>query len=275
MTKVYQRAGRAGRDGTPGATFLLICESKLIGDRTIKSGPRKKNGDNVEIQQKLTGSERRGNLNAGLWELINTPGGGCIRDIGLKQFNAIDQAKSNRPHNDRCCSNCHKHLAISTDRLAKLVLEEHVWKNRVPWLKQTFTDWRRCKALEVLPVWLQSQPGYFMLDSELDALSVKAYKVTSEADLRRVIKNGWADIHEYALEILDILQRCRNMPFRRGFAVHDAWSAGLGKKSATESVRNRKIDTDKGSENNRMTDSQTLVEPETSRMSAEVLATDS
>ena len=269
MTKVYQRGGRAGRDGTPGATFVIICEPKLIGDRSVRSRSKKKDKDDVEIQPaKLTDSERRGNLNTGLWELINTPDGACIRDIGLKHFNAIDQATSSRPHNDRCCSNCNKHLAISTERHEKLVIQELSWRNRMPWLKQAFIDWRQRKALEVLPVWLQAQPDYFMSSSVLNTLSLKAFPATSEADLRKTIKNGWADLHEYASEILDILHCCREMPYKRGFPVFDAWSAGIGKKSAAESARKRRIEAHEGAEGNIMSVNRRLVEPKDSHMDA-------
>lgn len=239
MTKIYQRGGRAGRNGVPGAMFLVICEPRLIGDRSLKRSSQPKNNSDNEIQSRLTDAERRGRLSTGLWELINARDGQCLREIGLNHFDAVDKARHSRATNDRCCSNCQPHLTINTEMHRQLIVEEHKWKSMTPWLRSALTKWRQIRLSELSSVWLQSSPEYFMSDRILNALATKGYPARSELDLRRITDNEWGCLSEYGPDLLQIFQRCRDIPFTRGSETFEAWTAGLGKRSALSAATKR------------------------------------
>lgn len=214
MSKLYQRLGRAMRNGSGLTSFLRIYQPSLVGPRSNKvlkrnqhdSGASGKILEDSEGKTKNNdkGATRRANLSLGLWEMINAPGQVCVRNVGLQHFSARDASASSRPPSDRCCSSCHPELAVELKTPPKLETKDWEDARRAPWIQHHLIVWREQKMLAVLSVRWHDKPSYNMPESVLQLLAQRASKAKSIESLRRVIGNGWPQLRQYWQEILAI-----------------------------------------------------------------------
>lgn len=157
---MWQRGGRASRDGQDGEIILLIDEW-VEGPRTSPPSIRKGRRSNWQSSRnsqlpdeamsaeeqnktrKLTLPERRGNLPNFWYMLANEPG--CLRSRFLDHF---DEPQEFRMHirKDRCCSNC------NPDRQLGKLDKHYLYAERGNSLNA-----RRKKVLELITTWAEDQ----------------------------------------------------------------------------------------------------------------------
>jgi len=150
---IWQRGGRASRDGQDGEVILLIDEW-VEGPRTSPPSIRK-GRQNSQLQdeatlveeqntaKKLSLPERRGNLPNFWYTLSNEPG--CLRIQFLDHF---DEPQEFRMHirKDRCCSNCNPDRQLG--KLDKHYLYAECGSS---------LNARRKKVLDLITTWAENQ----------------------------------------------------------------------------------------------------------------------
>jgi hypothetical protein len=214
---MWQRGGRASRDGQDGEIILLVDEW-VEGSRTappsIQKG-RQINGQSSQDSQlldeatsaekqnkmrKLTLSERRGKLPNFWYMLANDPG--CLRARFLDHF---DEPQEFRIHirKDRCCSHCNPDLQLGK-------LDNHyLYCERGNSLSA-----RRKKVLGLVTTWAEDQvsaafpnPSFqltvhcFISADQLTQLAKDAHVIMNLDDLRKAL-GSWRFFQNYGVELL-------------------------------------------------------------------------
>jgi hypothetical protein len=207
---MWQRGGRASRDGQDGEIILLIDEW-VEGPRTdppsIQKSRQNSQPQDADISaekenkiRKLTLPERRGTLSSFWYMLANEPS--CLRAPFLDHF---DEPQEFRVHirKDRCCSNCNPDF-----RLGKLD-SHYLYCERGNSLNA-----RRKMVLELITTWAEDQvsaafpnPSFqptvncFISADQLTQLAKNAHVITNLDDLHKAL-GSWRFFQNYGTELL-------------------------------------------------------------------------
>ena len=217
---MWQRGGRASRDGQDGEIILLVDEwvegprtTPPSTDSTQKSC--QSNGQSSQHPQPLDGAllvekqdkirqltlpERRGKLPNFWYMLTNEPG--CLRARFLDHF---DEPQEFRIHirRDRCCSNCNPNLQLGK-------LDNHYLYCE----RGNSLNTGRKKVLELITTWAADQvsaafpnPSFqptvycFISADQLTQLAKDAHVITNLDDLHKAL-GSWRFFQNYGVELL-------------------------------------------------------------------------
>jgi hypothetical protein len=214
---MWQRGGRAGRDGQDGEIILLI-DDWVEGPRTDSPSIRKGRQSNRQSSQnsqpldeamlaeeqnkvrKLALPERRGKLTNFWYLFANEPS--CLRGQHLDHF---DEPHEFRIHirEDRCCSNCNAELQLGK-------LDNHYLYGE----RGNSLNARRKKVLELITTWAENQvsaafpnPSFkptvycFISADQLTQLAKDAHVITDLDKLNKALRS-WRFFQTHGAELL-------------------------------------------------------------------------
>jgi superfamily II DNA helicase RecQ len=240
---MWQRGGRASRDGQDGE-IILLTDDWVKGPRTrpqsIQKDCRSNRRSNqnsqpldeailAEVQnesRKLTLPERRGNLSNFWYALTNEPG--CLRARFLDHF---DEPQELRTHirKDRCCSNC------NPDRQLGKLDNHYLYSERGNGLNA-----RRKKVLELVTTWAENQvsaafpnPSFrpvvdcFISADQLTQLAKDAHLITNLDELHKAL-GSWGFFQAHGAELLANLRTAHH-------AAGEAITQASGSRTQTSS----------------------------------------
>jgi hypothetical protein len=218
---MWQRGGRAGRDGQDGEIILLV-DDWVEGPRTtplsIQKGRQSNRQSSQNLQsldeailaeeqnkiRKLTLPERRSNLPNFWYMLANEPS--CLRVRFLDHF---DEPQEFRIYirKDRCCSNCNPNLQLGK-------LDNHYLYSE----RGNSLNARRKKVLELITTWAKNQvstafpnPSFqptvycFISADQLTQLAKDAHVITNLDKLHKAL-GSWRFFQTYGVELFTNLR---------------------------------------------------------------------
>lgn len=221
---LWQRGGRASRDGLDGEMILLIDEwvkgprstpitnhkNKSNGSKSLASSQRNDNPDSGEGEdmgrqiQKLTDDQRRGKMPEFWYNLSNT--NDCLRAQFLDHFNELDEYRAGI-RKDRCCSNCNREYQLGKLDQFYLYSERGIgWTSRSRKVLKHINDWSK----EQLPLLFPNRSFIPVIDCVLshdqrEELAKNAHQILSLDDLRTIV-GPWRFFDTHGKSLFDILR---------------------------------------------------------------------
>lgn len=172
IQRLYQRMGRAMRCGQRKAKFILMHQPWCLGERSkqpvqrIENQPSRVSSatepENVDpdlsdsstltytqpSSQQKTASDRRRDMPARLYEVINAAPSQCIRVVGLQFFDDVTYSQAiDKP--EPSCSNCDRASQYNITPHSILKHQGTTDSLRRPWFRKALSDWR-CAAAAVV-----------------------------------------------------------------------------------------------------------------------------
>lgn len=234
IQRLYQRMGRAMRCGQKKATFILMHQSWCLGERSKQPVQRIKNQPSrvssatepqvvdpdlsdsstlnctQPLPQTRTASDRRRDMSAGLYEIINADPSQCIRIVGLQFFDDITYSQTvDKPK--PCCSNCDPASRYDTTPHPKLKPQGTADPLRRPWFRKALSDWRSAVAAAVSEECGFAAPASLVMpDQYMDLLTRWASDIRDRDSMLR-FAGPWSEMATYCAEVLEILHEGREM----------------------------------------------------------------
>jgi hypothetical protein len=216
---MWQRGGRASRDGQDGEIILLLDDwvegPRVEGPRTNFQSIRKGNWDSPPLNEassaeepnkirKLTLPERRGKLSDFWYMLANEPS--CLRTPFLDHFEEPEEFRVHIRKN-RCCSNCNPNLQLGK-------LDNHYLYSE----RGNSLNAKRKNVLELITTWAEEQiptvfpnPSFqptvycFISQDQLTQLAKDAHVITNLDDLNKAL-GSWRFFQTHGVELLGKLR---------------------------------------------------------------------
>lgn len=234
IQRLYQRMGRAMRCGSGKATFILMYQPWCEGVRS-KQSPQKDRSrpaaapsvaaaDNAhsdisdsevedDVQQdsiRRRGPDRRRNMSAGLFDIINADSGDCVREIGLRFFD--DDTYSQQTEKPQpCCSNCDPDSRYSIAPHPILTPKATADSLRRPWFQKTLSDWRASAAAALAQECGIAIPESVVMSDSYLALLAKWGSDIKNCESMLRFAGPWTEVATYGEEVLKILHTGQSM----------------------------------------------------------------
>lgn len=234
IQRLYQRMGRAMRCGRGKATFILMHQPWCVGERSkhpvqkskgraaVKPAAVSSSEVNTDIDEALsqdeaqklpvrrTAPDRRRDMPAGLYDIINSGPDTCIRTSGLRFFDDETYSQSAvKPQ--PCCSNCDVQSRHDIAPHPILNPQASTDSLRRPWFRNELSSWRTgVTAALSTDCGFMVHESVVMADEYLEMLAKWGSDIVDEASMLR-LAGPWTETPIYCKSILEILKTGRDM----------------------------------------------------------------
>lgn len=218
LAVLWQRGGRACRDGQPGS-FILLFQQWAWGERS------KISQESANQREKKDDKLRRGMFTDEIDGLIN--GSGCIRDVILDHFNE-PQGFRHMTDRTRCCSRCNANYVLrDTDRQLVSGQKGGIYTAFRRDIRSALENWALdvAKKLLVSPAF-EPTPYIIITQRELTNIASTAECIANIDDLREAA-GTWRHLDEYGEDVIRVIDKCKQNSNRRTLPNKTA-AAGKG-----------------------------------------------
>ena len=202
------------RGGQGQGHFVLLHPSWCVGERNhaCVENIEDENFVREKSKQRTKDQDRRCNMPMGMWDLINTIDGNCVREVTLRFFGDEVYGTKTYQKPSPCCTRCDPKNEIFIEAGLELKKSDEKDSIKRPWFLSKLRQWKEKKAQTTLSdPYLRLFPSIIMPDIVLDSVATWAEYIHDEESMRRRIGNGWSGIKAHLDEILNILKEGQKM----------------------------------------------------------------